>query len=97
VEQRRAALSKLLGIEKSLYLQVNGNDRVYPIANEDLERETSDKTSAVHFLRFELAPEDIEGFNNGGSVKFGIDHPEYAHVTEVATDVSGALAKDFQA
>ncbi|NBP95523.1 MAG: DUF3501 family protein [Gammaproteobacteria bacterium] len=85
-----------LGVEKSLWLQVGDNERVYPIANEDLERETSDKTSAVHFLRFELTPEDIEGFNNGGSVKFGIDHPQYNHVTEVPADVSSSLARDFQ-
>lgn len=97
VEQRKAALSKLLGVEKSLWLQVGDNERVYPIANEDLERETSDKTSAVHFLRFELTPEDIEGFGNGRSVKFGIDHPQYDYVTEVNADVSAALARDFQA
>ena len=62
VEERRQALARLLGVEKAVWLQVNGNERIRPIANEDLERETSDKTSAVHFLRFELSLEDIAGF-----------------------------------
>ena len=61
VEERREALARLLGVEKAVWLQVNGNERIRPIANEDLERETSDKTSAVHFLRFELSSEDIAG------------------------------------
>lgn len=97
VDERRAALSKLLGIERSLWLQVNDNSRVYPIANEDLERETSDKTSAVHFLRFELSAEDIEGFSKGSTVTFGIDHPEYGHRTQVTPQVSQALSQDLQA
>ena len=96
VEERREALARLLGIEKAVWLEVNGNERIRPIANEDLERETSDKTSAVHFLRFELAPQDIAGFKGGETIHFGIDHREYSHQVKISTDVQQALAADLQ-
>ena len=69
--ERRAALAKLIGIEKKVWLQVEGCDRVYPIANEDLERETEDKTSAVHFLRFELTPQMIAAAKGGAAMRAG--------------------------
>ena len=96
VEERREALARLLGIEKAVWLEVNGNERIRPIANEDLERETSDKTSAVHFLRFELAPQDIAGFKNTAPVHFGIDHSEYSHQVKISSDIKQALAADLQ-
>ena len=97
VEERREALARLLGIEKAVWLQVNGNERIRPIANEDLERETSDKTSAVHFLRFELTPQDISGFKGSATVRFGIDHGEYSHQVEIVPQIQQALAADLQA
>nr|WP_236860657.1 DUF3501 family protein [Candidatus Reidiella endopervernicosa] len=66
--ERRRALTQLLGVERSLYMQVEGFDRVYPVANEDLGRETEDKTAAVHFVRFELSAEMV------AATKQGIDH-----------------------
>ena len=96
VEERREALARLLGIEKAVWLEVNGNERIRPVANEDLERETSDKTSAVHFLRFELSPQDISGLKGSAPVLFGIDHREYSHHVEISTDVQQALAADLQ-
>ncbi len=96
VEERREALAHLLGIEKAVWLEVNGNERIRPVANEDLERETSDKTSAVHFLRFELSPQDISGFKGGETIHFGIDHAGYSHQVEVGSGIKQALAADLQ-
>ena len=96
VEERREALARLLGVEKAVWLQVNGNERIRPIANEDLERETSDKTSAVHFLRFELSSEDIAGFKGDDPVRFGIDHEVYSHQIDVSLEIKEALAADLQ-
>ncbi len=73
-EERKAALSKLLGIESTVWLQVTGHDKVYAIADEDLDRETAEKTSAVHFMRFELHPEMIAELKSGASLSMGIDH-----------------------
>ncbi len=95
VEERREALARLLGVEKAVWLQVNGNERIRPIANEDLERETSDKTSAVHFLRFELSPEDIAGFKGDDPVRFGIDHEVYSHQIDVSLEIKETLAADL--
>ena len=75
VEERRQALARLPG-RKAVWLRVNETN-ASAIANEDLERETSDKTSAVHFLRFELSSADIAGFKGDDSVSFGIDHGAY--------------------
>ena len=96
VEERREALARLLGIEKAVWLEVDGNKRIRPVANEDLERETSDKTSAVHFLRFELSPQDISGFKGSAAIQFGIDHGEYSHQVEIGSDSKQALAADLQ-
>ena len=69
VEERRQALARMIGIERGLWVQVEGFDKVNPIANEDLERETEDKTSAVHFVRFELTPGDGCGSQTGRTDK----------------------------
>ena len=95
VEERREALARLLGIEKAVWLEVNGNPRIRPFANEDLERETSEKTSAVHFLRFELSPQDVSGFKGENPVRFGIDHEAYSHQIDVSAEVKEALAADL--
>ena len=73
VEERRIALARLIGIEKAVWVQVEGFPKVTPIANEDLERATEDKTSAVHFLRFELTPEMVVAAKRGVGVRAGID------------------------
>ena len=75
--ERALRLAEMIGIEDKVWLQVEGCERVYPIADEDLERENETKTSSVHFLRFELAPTMIAAVHNGASISAGIDHPAY--------------------
>lgn len=95
-EERARELARLIGIEQRIYLQVDGGERVYAIADEDMPRANDDKTSAVHFLRFEFPPSAVAAFKGGRSVAIGVDHPEYAvRVGEIAADVQGALARDF--
>ena len=94
---RKAELAKLKGIEDRTYVQVDGQPRVYAIADEDLERENEEKTSSVHFLRFEFAPAAIAAWKAGAAVAVGIDHPNYAvRLDEVAPQVQSALARDFR-
>jgi len=85
-EERAVALTQLLGIENKVWMQVNGFDKVYPITDEDLERETEDKTSAVHFLRFELTPDMVSAAIKGAAVGLGVSHPAYSHSTNVLAD-----------
>lgn len=93
--ERRVALSKLIGIEKKVWLQVDGCEKVYPIANEDLERETEDKTSAVHFMRFELTPQMIAAAKNGAALRAGIDHDQYRESLTVPLAVRDSLVADL--
>ena len=96
VAERRVALSKLIGIEDRLFIQVEGQPRVYAIADEDLERENEEKTSAVHFVRFELTADMKSALKNGAQMMVGCDHPNYpAHVEELVTDTLSALLKDL--
>ena len=77
--ERRTALGRLIGIERALWVQVGEHPKVSPIANEDLQRETADKTSAVHFLRFELAPGMVEEARGGAEIHIGVTHRHYTH------------------
>jgi len=95
IEERKVALAKLLGVEKALYIQVNDFERVHPIANEDLERETEDKTSAVHFVRFELSDEMVAAVKQGAEIKAGIDHPEYQQECVIPEAVRSSLSHDL--
>ena len=95
VNERKIELAKLVGVESALYVQVDGFDRVHPIANEDLERATEDKTSSVHFVRFELSNEMIAAVKNKASVTIGIDHPAYQASSVLSDDVRNALAGDL--
>jgi hypothetical protein len=92
---RRDALARLKGIEDRVWLRVAELPAVYPIADEDLERENADKTSSVHFLRFELTPPMIAAFRQGGPVTIGVDHPAYQAHVQLADPVREALARDF--
>lgn len=96
VEERRTALARLIGIEKAVWVQVESFPRVAPIANEDLERETADKTSAVHFLRFELTPEMVAAAHAGAGVRAGIDHPQYRAEVELAPAARLSLVVDLR-
>jgi hypothetical protein len=94
--QRARALAQLKGIEDRCWVQVAGQPRVFAIADEDLERENEDKTSAVHFLRFELAPVMIVALRAGAALAAGIDHEHYRHALEaVPAALRAALLTDL--
>jgi hypothetical protein len=96
VNERASALARLKGIEDRTWIRVEGCAPVYAVADEDLERETDEKTSAVHFLRFELTPEMIESLKYGVGLAAGIDHPHYAAAVDpVPPEVRAALVKDL--
>jgi hypothetical protein len=95
--ERRAALQRLIGIEDRVYLLVEGEQCVYAIADEDLERENDEKTSAVHFLRFELAPRMTARLRAGARLFAGCDHPNYpSPIQEVEPRVRASLLNDFK-
>jgi hypothetical protein len=95
-ELRRVALEKLRGIEDRCWVQVGDGPRVFAIADEDLERENETKTSAVHFLRFELGEEGALNLKGGAALSIGIDHPEYSHtLAPVAESVRASLVGDL--
>ena len=93
--ERRIALGALIGIERTLWVQVGEHPKVAPITNEDLQRETEDKTSAVHFLRFELSPDMVRSAKAGAEIQMGAEHPEYRHSTAVTPTVAKSLAGDL--
>jgi hypothetical protein len=95
-DERKRALSKLKGVEDRAWVQVEGCPRVYAIADEDLERENEEKTSAVHFLRFELGKEMTQALKYGVGLSMGVDHPYYqAEIGAVAPRVRASLALDL--
>ena len=83
------------GIEDAIWLQVDDEPRVTPIADEDLDRETADKTSSVHFLRFELTPAMIGAWKRGAHVAMGVDHPDYNAGITLSPEQQRALGADF--
>ena len=93
--ERKAALARLIGIEKALWVKVEGFDKVFAIANEDLDRETEDKTSAVHFVRFELSAEMVAAAKQGSQIKSGIDHEAYAEETIISGSIRDSLVGDL--
>ena len=94
-EERKRMLGKLKGIERHAWVQVQGAERVGAIADEDLERENEEKTSSVHFLRFELTRDMCQRLRAGAGISVGVDHPEYRASTELAPEVRSALAADI--
>jgi hypothetical protein len=93
VKERTAALARLIGVERALYMQIEGFERVIAIANEDLERETEEKTASVHFVRFELTAEMVRAAQHDAWIKAGIHHPAY----RAETVISGAFRTSLQA
>lgn len=93
--ERAQALARLKGIEDGCWVQVAAHARVFAIADEDLERENEEKTSAVHFLRFELTREMREALRAGAGVVMGSDHPAYRATAELAPEVRSALGADL--
>lgn len=93
--ERAAWLARLIDIEDTVWLQVADREKVSAIADEDLDRETESKTSAVHFLRFELSDPMIREMKAGSRVVVGIEHPEYNLRVELSPEVRSSLARDF--
>jgi hypothetical protein len=96
VEKRRQLLAGLVGIENRVWVMVGGHEKVFAVADEDLDRSTEEKTSSVHFLRFEMTPAMVEDAKAGAELSFGIDHAGYAHRVEPVTEnVRTALLADL--
>ncbi|MBI3188189.1 MAG: DUF3501 family protein [Gammaproteobacteria bacterium] len=96
VEERKQALAKMRGIDKKIWIRVGDCDPVNPIANEDLDRETEDKTSAVHFMRFELTPDMVKKAKAGAKIAMGIDHSAYQHSLDPVPDnIRKSLVNDL--
>jgi len=94
--ERPHALAQLKGVEDRCWVQVEGSARVFAIADEDLERENAEKTSAVHFLRFELEPAMVTALRGGAALAAGIDHEHYRHEARpVPAPVRAALTLDL--
>jgi len=95
-DERRVALGKLTGVEDRCWVQVNEMERLFAIADEDLERTNDEKTSAVHFLRFELSPAMVEAVKGGAPLSVGVDHDNYRHsVSPVPPAVRDSLSADL--
>jgi hypothetical protein len=95
-QERRRELAKLKGVEDRCWVQVKGHERVFAIADEDLERENEEKTSSVHFLRFELTQPMIATLKGGAELSIGVDHAHYQHaLTPVSAATRQALVADF--
>jgi hypothetical protein len=96
-EIRRVELEKLIGVEDRCWVRVSEMERVFAIADEDMERENDTKTSAVHFLRFELSPSMVQAMKSDASLSIGVDHDAYRHiVSPLARPVRDALNRDLK-
>ncbi len=94
--ERKRELARLIGIEDRMFVEVEGHERVYAIADEDLDRETEEKTSSVHFVRFELPAAARAAVRAGAAVKLGCDHRNYPAHTAIAPDTLASLAGDLR-
>ena len=96
VEERKEKLKILKGIERKIWIKVGSHNKVFAIADEDLEREDETKTSAVHYLRYEFSPSMINDWKNDSSILMGIDHENYqSSETIISSDISSSLSADF--
>jgi hypothetical protein len=96
IDERRQALAEMIGIEDKVWMQVEGYEPVYAIADEDLERDTEEKTSSVHFMRFELTPEMAAAAKQGAAIGAGIDHPAYPQrIDSLPANIRDSLAADL--
>ena len=97
IDERKIMLEKLVGIDDLTWLQVNGFDKVFAISDEDMERATETKTSAVHFLRFELTAQMITALKEGATLDAGIDHDSYTcSIHPVTTNITASLVEDLE-
>jgi hypothetical protein len=95
VELRQKRLRELVGVENHIWLQVDGFEKIYAIANEDLERSTEEKTSAVHFLRFELSNEMAMAAQSNAGISLGVDHDFYPYETNLEGQTKRSLINDL--
>ena len=94
--ERRQVLALLVGIEDRVWVRVGDAEPVFAIADEDMDRTTAEKTSSVHFLRFDLTPAMVAAAKQGAAIGMGIDHPEYRHeIAAIADDVRASLVADL--
>ena len=96
VNERKRELARLIGVEDRMFIEVEGHARVYAIADEDLDRENDEKTSAVHFVRFEFDAATKAAIKAGAAVKLGCDHTNYPAHTTIAEDALASLAGDLK-
>jgi len=97
IEERKVMLNRLLGIEDKIWVKIGGGDKVYAIADEDMDRSNQHKTSSVHFLRFELTQELINEAAHNAKIKFGIDHPNFDHApVEATAELRDSLLADLR-
>lgn len=94
-QERRKWLERLIGIEDKVWIQAEGHERVWAIADEDLERENEQKTSSVHFLRFELSEEMAKALKSGAALLIGVEHEDYAVRLQAPPAVRDALVEDL--
>jgi hypothetical protein len=94
--ERRRELARLIGVEDRMFVEVEGHERVYAIADEDLDRENDEKTSAVHFVRFEFTPAMVSAIKAGAGVKVGCDHRNYPAHMAIAPETLASLAGDLK-
>lgn len=96
VNERRRELARLIGVEDRVFVEVEGHARVYAIADEDLDRENDEKTSSVHFVRFEFNPAMVAAVKAGANVKLGCDHTNYPFHCDIAAATLSSLAGDLK-
>jgi hypothetical protein len=96
VNERKRELARLIGVEDRMFVEVEGYDRVYAIADEDLDRENEQKTSAVHFVRFEFTPAMRAAIKAGAAVKLGCDHTHYPAHLQIPAETLASLAGDLK-
>ena len=96
VTERRKMLEMLNGIENMMYLTIDGSKKIYAKADEDLDRANEEKTSAVHFLRYQLTDEDVNLFKQSENIEFGVDHEEYSTSIKVSSDTYQSLRSDLE-
>jgi len=94
--ERKRELARLIGVEDRLFVEVEGHSRIYAIADEDLDRENAEKTSAVHFARFEFSPAQRQAVRAGAGVKIGCDHTNYPAHVQIAPETLASLAGDLR-
>ena len=96
IEERRVMLKKLHDLENSIYLCIDNSKRIFAVSDEDLERTRDEKTSAVHFLRFQLDSDSMEKFKSSDNIVFGAAHDSYSSDIKIGSETKSALLNDFE-